>query len=69
MKRRIPKARCRAIIVAAFDPGALGKSGQADKLGEIGEAQRLLSEIELELAKIKRENTAVKMERELLNKG
>lgn len=45
------------------------KVAKAGKLGEIGKAQRPLTEIELELARIKRELAAVKMERDLLKKA
>ncbi len=39
------------------------------KLGEIGKTQRPLTEIELELARTKREPAEVKMERDLLTKA
>jgi transposase len=38
------------------------------KLGEVGKGQKPLSELEFELAKIKRELAEVKMERDLLKK-
>ena len=39
------------------------------KLGEIGKNQRPLTEVELELAKVKRELAITKMERDLLKKA
>ena len=45
------------------------KVAQTGKLGEIGKTQRPLTEIELELAKAKRELAEVKMERDLLKKA
>ena len=44
------------------------KAAQAGKRGEIGKAQRPLTEVELELTKTKRELAEVKMERDLLKK-
>lgn len=45
------------------------KASQTGKLGEIGKTQRPLTEIELKLAKTKRELAEVKMERDLLKKA
>jgi transposase len=45
------------------------KAARNGKLGEIGKAQRPLTEIELELARTKRELAEVKMERDLLKKA
>lgn len=45
------------------------KAAQTGKLGEIGRGQRPLTEIELELAKTKRELAEVRMERDLLKKA
>lgn len=42
---------------------------RAGKLGEVGKHQRPLTEIELELAKTKRELAEVKLERDLLKKA
>ena len=42
---------------------------KAGKLGEIGKNYRPLTEIELELARIKRELAIVKMERDILKKA
>ena len=45
------------------------KVAQTGKLGDIGKTQRPLTEIELELARTKRELAEVKMERDLLKKA
>ena len=45
------------------------RKSKEGKLGEIGKAQRPLTEIELELAKVKRELAETKMERDLLKKA
>jgi transposase len=45
------------------------KAYKAGKLGEVGKAQRPLTEIEMELARTKRELAEVKMEREILKKA
>lgn len=45
------------------------KAARNGKLGEIGKAQRPLTEIELELARTKRELAEFKMERDLLKKN
>lgn len=45
------------------------KEAKAGKLGEIGKGQRPLTELELELARTRRELAEVKMERDLLKKA
>lgn len=45
------------------------KKYKAGKLGEIGKNYRPLTEIELELARVKRENAILKMERDILKKA
>lgn len=45
------------------------RSSRAGNLGEIGKQQRQLNDIELELARIKRELAKVKMERDILKKA
>jgi transposase len=45
------------------------KAARSGKLGEIGKGQRPLTELELELARTKRELAEVKMERDLLKKA
>jgi transposase len=39
------------------------------KLGDVGKNQKLLTELEMELARVKRELAEVKMERDLLKKA
>jgi transposase len=45
------------------------KAYKAGKLREVGKAQRPLTEIEMELARTKRELAEVKMERDILKKA
>jgi transposase len=45
------------------------KAQKAGKLGEIGKNQRPLTEIEMELYRLKRENAELKMERDILKKA
>ena len=45
------------------------KAYKAGKLGEIGKMQKPLTEIEMELAKIKKENAQLRMERDILKKA
>jgi transposase len=45
------------------------KAYKEGKLGDIGKAQRPLTEIEMELAKVKKENFELKMERDILKKA
>ena len=42
---------------------------KAGKLGAIGKTYRPLTEVELELAKVKKENAELKMERDILKKA
>lgn len=42
---------------------------KAGKLGEIGKNYKPLTEIELELAKVKKENAELRMERDILKKA
>jgi transposase len=42
---------------------------QEGKLGEIGKSFRSLTEIEMELARVKKENSSLKMENEILKKA
>lgn len=56
----------------SLPPSTLGnwvKAHKAGKLGEIGKTHRPLTEIEMELARVKRELVEVKMEREILKKA
>lgn len=45
------------------------RASKTGKLSKIGETQRPLTEVDLELAKVKRELIIVKMERDLLKKA
>jgi transposase len=45
------------------------KAAKAGKLGEIGHNYRLLTEVEMELARVKKENITLKMENEILKKA
>jgi transposase-like protein len=45
------------------------KAFKAGKLGEIGKNYRPLTEIEIELARVKKENATLKMECEILKKA
>lgn len=44
------------------------RASRAGKLAEVGKSQRLPSELEMELARVRRELAEVKMERDLLKK-
>ena len=44
------------------------RAGRAGKLAEVGKGQRLASELELELARTRKELAEVKLERDLLKK-
>ena len=45
------------------------KKYKAGKLGEVGKNYRPLTETEIELAKLKKENAVLKMERDILKKA
>jgi transposase-like protein len=45
------------------------KAYQEDKLGEIGKTFRPLTEVEMELARVMKENFTLKMENEILKKA
>ena len=45
------------------------KASKAGKLGEIGKSYRPLTEVEIELARVKKENATLKMECEILKKA
>ena len=56
----------------SLPPSTLGnrvKANKAGKLGEIGKTQRPLTEIEMELARVKKELLETRMERDLLKKA
>jgi transposase-like protein len=45
------------------------KAYKQGKLGEIGKAQKPLTEVEIELARVRKENATLKMENEILKKA
>ena len=45
------------------------KAYKAGRLGEIGKMQKPLTEIEMELANVKKENAELRMERDILKKA
>jgi transposase-like protein len=45
------------------------KQYKAGRLGDIGKAYRPLTEVEMELAKVKKENAELRMERDILKKA
>jgi transposase-like protein len=53
-------------------PSTIGnwvKAYQDGKLGEIGKSYRPLTEVEIELARVRKENSTLKMENEILKKA
>ena len=64
---------CRkAALQLSLAPSTLAywvKAYRAGKLGEIGKAQKPLTELEMELARTKKELVEVKMERDILKKA
>lgn len=63
-----PKEAARRLSMPASTLECWLKAVQIGKLGDVDKTQRLLTEIEQELAKIKRKLAEVKMERDLLKK-
>jgi transposase len=45
------------------------KAFKAGKLGDIGKTQKPLTELEMEIARVKKENSTLKMENEILKKA
>ena len=45
------------------------KASKTGKLGEVGKTYRPLTEVEMELARVKKENAQLKMERDILQKA
>jgi len=45
------------------------KAYKSGKLGDIGKTYRPLTEVEVELARVKKENAELKMERDILKKA
>jgi transposase-like protein len=53
-------------------PSTIGnwiKQSKAGTLGDIGKAYRPLTEVEMELARVKKENAELRMERDILKKA
>jgi len=59
----------RRLNLAASTIGNWVKAYQDGKLGEIGKSYRPLTELEIELARVKKENSTLKMENEILKKA
>jgi transposase len=67
-KLSLPEAARRL----SLPPSTLGnwvKQFRAGRLGDIGKAYRPLTEVEMELAKVKKENAELRMERDILKKA
>ena len=67
-KLSLPEAG-RRLSLAPSTIGNWVKAYRAGKLGGIGKTQRPLTEIEMELARTKKELVEVKMERDILKKA
>ncbi len=59
----------RRLSLAPSTIGNWVKADRAGKLGEIGKTYRPLTEVEMELARTKKELAIVKMERDILKKA
>ncbi len=67
-KLSLPEA-ARRLSLAPSTLGNWEKAYRAGKLGDIGKERKPLTEIEMELARIKKENAELKMERDILKKA
>ena len=67
-KMSLPEAG-RRLSLAPSTIGNWVKAYRAGKLGDIGKSYRPLTEIEMELARTKKELAEVKMERDILKKA
>ncbi len=67
-KLSLPEA-ARRLSLAPSTLAYWVKAYKEGKLGDIGKAQRPLTEIEMELARVKKENSELKMERDILKKA
>ena len=67
-KLSLPEA-ARRLSLAPSTLSYWVKAYKAGKLGEIGKTQRPLTEMEIELARTKKELVEVKMERDILKKA
>ena len=64
----LPEA-ARRLSLAPSTLGNWVKAYKAGKLGDIGKERKPLTEIEIELARVKKENAELKMERDILKKA
>ena len=67
-KLSLPEA-ARRLSLAPSTLGNWVKASKAGRLGEIGKTQRPLTEIEMDLARTKKELAEVRMERDILKKA
>ena len=67
-KLSLPEA-ARRLSLAPSTLGNWLKAGKAGKLGDIGKERKPLTEIEMELARVKKENAELKLERDILKKA
>ncbi len=67
-KLSLPEAARRV----SLPPSTIGnwvKAFKEGRLGEVGKTYRPLTEVEMELARVKKENSDLKMERDILKKA
>jgi len=67
-KLSLPEAARRV----SLPPSTIGnwvKAYKAGRLGEVGKTYRPLTEVEMELSRVKKENSELKMERDILKKA
>jgi transposase-like protein len=67
-KLSLPEAG-RRLNLAPSTIGNWVKASKAGRLGEIGKSYRPLTELEIELYRVKKENAELKMERDILKKA
>ena len=67
-KLSLPEAG-RRLSLPTSTIGNWVRAQKAGKLGDVGKSQRPLTEIEMELSRVKRELAEVKMERDILKKA
>jgi transposase-like protein len=69
----VDKISCREVAQRlSLAPSTLAywvKAYKSGKLGEIGKDRKPLTEVEMELARVKKENNELKMERDILKKA
>ena len=69
----VDKISCREVAQRlSLAPSTLAywvKAYKSGKLGEIGKDRKPLTEVEMELARVKKENYELKMERDILKKA